>query len=190
MIINALGYENKGLHYTVRSAVPQDAPQLSALRLKVDGETENLDRVQGEAFIGPGDFQSLIASDTASGTNLFLVAEVQDRLAGFARCEGSPLRRLAHQAEFGVGVLQEFWGYGIGRSLLEQSIGWAEAIGLEKLSLKVLERNDKAILLYESLGFEVEGVLRRDKLLADGQFYSTIVMGRLRGDRGGSASQM
>lgn len=48
MIINALGYENKGLHYTVRSAVPQDAPQLSALRLKVDGETENLDRVQGK----------------------------------------------------------------------------------------------------------------------------------------------
>lgn len=86
-------------------------------------------------------------------------------------------------------MLQEFWGYGIGRSLLEQSISWAEAIGLEKLSLKVLERNDKAILLYESLGFEVEGVLRRDKLLADGQFYSTIVMGRLRGDRGGAQAK-
>ncbi|MEK3835438.1 MULTISPECIES: GNAT family N-acetyltransferase [unclassified Paenibacillus] len=190
MIIVAQGYENKGLRYTVRSAVPQDAHQLSALRLKIDGETENLDRVQGEAFIGPEGFRSLIAADMASGTNLFLVAEVQDRLAGFARCEGSPLRRLAHQAEFGVGVLQEFWGYGIGRSLLEQSIGWADTISLDKLSLKVLERNDKGIRLYESLGFEVEGVLRRDKRLADGQFYSTIVMGRLRGDRGGSVSQM
>ncbi|WP_341347491.1 GNAT family N-acetyltransferase [Paenibacillus sp. FSL H3-0469] len=190
MIIDAQEYKNKGLRYMVRSAVPQDAPQLSALRLKVDGETENLDRVQGEGFIDPEGFRSLIAADTASSTNLFLVAEVQDRLAGFARCEGSPLRRLAHLAEFGVGVLQEFWGYGIGRSLLEQSISWAEAIGLEKLSLKVLEGNDKAIRLYESLGFEVEGVLRRDKLLADGQFYSTIVMGRLRGDRGGSVGRM
>lgn len=48
MIIDAQEYENKGLRYTVRSAVPQDAPQLSALRLTVDGETENLDRVQGK----------------------------------------------------------------------------------------------------------------------------------------------
>lgn len=53
MIIVAQGYENKGLRYTVRSASPQDALQLSALRLKIEGETENLDRVQGEAFIGP-----------------------------------------------------------------------------------------------------------------------------------------
>lgn len=48
MIIVAQGYENKGLRYTVRSASPQDALQLSALRLKIDGETENLDRVQGK----------------------------------------------------------------------------------------------------------------------------------------------
>ncbi|NQX43953.1 GNAT family N-acetyltransferase [Paenibacillus tritici] len=187
MIIKAQTYEIKGLSYIIRSAVAQDAEQLSALRLQVDGETENLDREQGEGWMGPAEFSALIAADTVSSRNLFLVADVQGRLAGFARCQGNELSRLAHQAEFGVGVLQEFWGYGMGRSLLAQAASWADAIGLEKLSLKVLETNDKAIKLYGRLGFEVEGVLRRDKRLADGQFYNTIVMGRLRRDRVGDS---
>jgi RimJ/RimL family protein N-acetyltransferase len=180
MIIDAESFEIKGLSYTIRSAVPQDAAQLSALRLQVDGETEDLDRVQGERFIDPAGFAELIAADTDNSRNLFLVADVQGRLAGFARCEGNELSRLAHRAEFGVGVLLEFWGYRIGRNLLQQTAQWADATGLEKLTLQVLETNQKAIQLYTSLGFEVEGILRKDKLLADGQFYSTIVMGRLR----------
>lgn len=180
MRIDAQVVENNGLCYTVRSAVPEDAGLLSALRLKVDGETENLDRVPGEGYIDPGGFAALIAADTDHRRKLCLVADVGGRLAGFARCEGSELQRLAHRAEFGVGVLQEFWGYGIGRSLLQEVVRWADREGLEKLNLQVLETNHKAIRLYESLGFEVEGILRRDKRLADGQFYNTVVMGRLR----------
>ncbi|WP_238649891.1 GNAT family N-acetyltransferase [Paenibacillus piscarius] len=180
MRIEAQTFEHKGLCYTIRSAVHEDAGLLSALRLQVDGETEYLDRVPGEGFMDPEAWAALIAEDTHYSRNLCLVADVQGRLAGFARCEGSELLRLAHRAEFGVGVLREFWGYGIGRSLLQQAVCWADQERLEKLSLQVLETNDKAIRLYHSLGFEVEGVLRRDKRLADGQFYNTVVMGRLR----------
>jgi ribosomal protein S18 acetylase RimI-like enzyme len=45
----------------------------------------------------------------------------------------------------------------------------------------VLETNDKAIRLYQNYGFEVEGVLKKDKLLSDGNYYNTIVMGRFNG---------
>ena len=180
MIIEAQTFEVKGLTYTIRSARPQDAGQLSALRLQVDGETENLDRVQGEGFIDPAGFAELIAVDTDNSRHIFLVAEVQGWLAGFARCEGNALSRLAHRAEFGVGVLQEYWGYRMGRNLLQRTLEWADGIGLEKVSLQVLETNHTAIELYKSLGFEIEGILRKDKRLADGQFYSTIAMGRLR----------
>lgn len=180
MRIDAQAVEKNGLCYTVRSAVPEDAGRLSALRLQVDGETEYLDRVPGEGFMAPEAWAALIAADTQHSRKLCLVAEVQGRLAGFARCEGSEFQRLAHRAEFGVGVLREFWGYGIGKSLLQETVRWADREGLEKLCLQVLETNGKAIRLYHSLGFEVEGVLRRDKRLADGQFYNTVVMGRLR----------
>ncbi|WP_243494890.1 GNAT family N-acetyltransferase [Priestia aryabhattai] len=46
------------------------------------------------------------------------------------------------------------------------------------MTLNVLETNKKAIDLYEKFGFEVEGVLKNDKVLSDGKFYNTVVMGR------------
>lgn len=49
------------------------------------------------------------------------------------------------------------------------------------MTLNVLETNDKAIKLYEKLGFEIEGILKNDKRLADGKYYNTIIMGRFNG---------
>lgn len=51
----------------------------------------------------------------------------------------------------------------------------------KKMALNVVETNDKAIVLYKKLGFEVEGVLKNDKRLSDGNYYNTIVMGRIKG---------
>lgn len=45
---------------------------------------------------------------------------------------GSALKRLAHKVEFGVGVMKEFWGYGIGKNLLQVSIDWADANNIKK----------------------------------------------------------
>lgn len=167
-----------GLHYAIRSAVEKDAQALSEVRLQVDGETENLDREAGEAFLDAAGFEQIIKTDTMSPRNLFLVAVVDERIVGFSRCEGVNLKRLAHKVEFGVGVVKEFWGYGIGKRLLQESIAWADSNGIKKITLNVLETNEKAIKLYRSLGFEVEGVLKKDKILSDGIYYNTVMMGR------------
>lgn len=73
---------------------------------------------------------------------------------------------------------KEFWGCGIGKNLLKQSMAWADSNGITKITLNVLETNEKAIALYKMLGFEIEGTLRNDKILSDGKYYNTIVMGR------------
>jgi hypothetical protein len=39
-------------------------------------------------------------------------------IVGFSRCEGNKLKRTAHKIEFEVCVLNEYWGYGIGKNLL------------------------------------------------------------------------
>lgn len=110
--------------------------------------------------------------------NLFLTAEVRGRIAGFSRCEGADLNRFSHKTEFGVCVLKDFWGYGIGTNLLQQSIFWADASGIKKIALQVLETNEKAIKRYQTYGFEIEGILKNDKILSDGKYYNTIIMGR------------
>ncbi|WP_155590790.1 GNAT family N-acetyltransferase [Lysinibacillus cavernae] len=178
MLIDQQAFQIKGLSYTIRCAQLEDAQALSNLRYQLDGETENFDREQGEAFIDKAGFEQLILNDTKSQKNLCLVAVVADRIVGFSRCEGSSLKRLAHKVTFGVGVSKDYWGYGIGKALLQISIDWADANGIQKMALEVLETNGKAVQLYEKLGFAVEGILKNDKRLADGKYYHTIIMGR------------
>ncbi|CAM4522600.1 GNAT family N-acetyltransferase [Paenibacillus typhae] len=180
MIIGHRQVERNGIIYIIRSAVREDAAELSAIRLQIDGETENMERRQGEGFISPEGFEEIIRKDTEADRNLFLVAEVEGKLAGFARCEGSVLSRNAHKVEFGICILRAFWGYGIGYSLLQQATSWADSQGIVKMGLTVLETNTGAISLYRRFGFETEGILKKDKLLADGTYYSTLVMGRFK----------
>lgn len=100
------------------------------------------------------------------------------QIVGFSRCEGSDLKRFAHKVEFGVCVLKEYWGLRIGTNFLKESIAWADANDIKKIALSVLHTNEKAIALYQKYGFEVEGILKNDKMLAEGEYYHTVVMGR------------
>lgn len=170
----------KGLTYIIRPARREDAAELSQLRLQIDGETENLDREPGEAFIDASGFEQLIHADLQNDRHLFLTVVADSRIVGFSRCQGNELRRFAHKVEFGVGVLKTYWGFGIGKNLLSESVKWADESGITKMTLNVLETNEPAIRLYEQSGFKVEGVLIGDKVLSDGKLYNTVVMGRLR----------
>lgn len=180
MKIEELKLRVNGLSYTVRSALDNDAHRLSEIRVQIDGETENLDREQGEGFIDPPGFKQIIRTDTESRVNLFLVAEVEGRIVGFSRCEGNTLKRFSHKVEFGICILKDYWGYRIGKNLLKRSVSWADSTGISKMTLNVLEINVKAIEMYKKFGFEIEGVLKNDKLLSDGKFYNTVVMGRIK----------
>jgi RimJ/RimL family protein N-acetyltransferase len=182
MKINKRELHNNSLKYIIRSAMEKDAKSLSELRLEIDGETENLDRVKGEAFIDEFGLKQIIIDDTECMNNLFLVAEVNGRLVGFSRCEGNKLKRTSHKVEFGVCVLKEYWGFGIGKNLLKKAINWADSNEIQKINLTVIETNENAIKLYEQNGFEVEGILKKDKLLSDGNYYNTILMGRIKAD--------
>ncbi|MGG3468653.1 GNAT family N-acetyltransferase [Neobacillus pocheonensis] len=178
MKVNPKEFYIHNLRYLVRSALEEDAKTLSEVRVQIDGETENLDREQGEAYIDELGFKQIIKEDTESNSNLFLVAEANEQIVGFSRCEGNKLKRTSHKVEFGICVLKKYWGYGIGKNLLKESLHWADSNGIKKITLNVLETNDKARMLYEKYGFEVEGILKKDKVLSDGNYYNTILMGR------------
>ena len=180
MIVDPLEFHIRDVNYMIRAASENDAKKLSEVRVQIDGETENMDREQGEGYIDEAGFRQVIKRDHDSLHHLFLVCEVNGRIVGFSRSEGNPLKRKAHQVEFGVCVLKEFWGHSMGTNLLKETIRWADEIGMKKMTLSVLETNKKAIMLYEKYGFEREGVLRKDKLLSDGKYYNTVLMGRIK----------
>lgn len=178
MIIEDKIIEYKNLRWVLRCPTENDAAQLSELRVSIDGETEYLDREPGEGLLTPEDFKNIIHKDSMEEKTLFLVAELDGKIVGFARCVGSGLSRFRHKAEFGICILKAYWGYAIGKVLLENILIWADTVGIKKISLTVVETNTKAIQLYKHYGFVEEGILVKDRIHKDGNYYNTVIMGR------------
>ena len=167
-----------GLTWRLRCPRVGDAAELAALRLKIDGETEYLDREAGEAALSETAFAQLIEADAKAARSLFLVAEIDEELVGFARCVGLTLSRFRHKAEFGICIERSCWGRGIGETMLRTILNWADSVGLQKIALTVVQENSSAIRLYKRAGFVCEGLLKNDRLHRDGRFYDTLLLGR------------
>lgn len=87
--------------------------------------------------------------------------------------------RMAHVGHLHLAVHDDHWGRGIGTGLMRAMMDLADNwLGLRRLQLDVLADNERAIRLYERLGFEREGVMRGE-VLRDGALVDTLMMGRL-----------
>jgi len=80
-----------------------------------------------------------------------------------------------HVADLGIMVAETHRRRGVGRALLDQAVAWALRAGVQKLELHVFPWNEPAIALYESYGFQQEGV-RRGQYLRDGVPVDAILM--------------
>ena len=91
---------------------------------------------------------------TASTHEIELIAFVDGKVAGTAGIEAIGTKdKVRHRAEFGISVLKEYWGLGIGRALLEACIKCAKEAGYAQLELTVVAENARAIALYQKAGF-------------------------------------
>ena len=102
---------------------------------------------------------------------------------GTAVGQGSLLLKFGRQRHVGevfMFVHDDFWGRGIGRALLAALLDHADNWhGLRRVELDVATHNSRAIALYESMGFEIEGTKRGDTI-TEGRLDDSHVMGRLR----------
>lgn len=80
-------------------------------------------------------------------------------------------------ADIGMVVAEGWRGRGVGGLLLDALVAAAPGAGAHKVALEVWPHNGRAIALYRSRGFEVEGRLRRHYRRADGQLWDAVVMG-------------
>ena len=61
--------------------------------------------------------------------------------------------KVTHRAEFGISILKEYWGLGIGQALMEACIHCAKTAGYAQLELDVVAENARAISMYQTAGF-------------------------------------
>jgi RimJ/RimL family protein N-acetyltransferase len=104
-----------------------------------------------------------------------LVATDGDQIVGRLSLARDPHPASAHVADIGMMVAATHRRRGIGRALLDAAVVWARAAGVDKLELHVFPWNEPAIRLYETFGFEREG-LRRRHYLRDGVAVDALLM--------------
>jgi len=107
-----------------------------------------------------------------------LVAEVGGELVGYVAAFGGDFRRSRHCAYIVTGILRAFSGQGIGTELLSELEQWAGRNGIHRLELTVMTHNDRAVRLYQRMGYEIEG-RKRDSLLVNGSYVDEYYMGKL-----------
>ncbi|MBQ7473652.1 MAG: GNAT family N-acetyltransferase [Oscillospiraceae bacterium] len=121
-------------------------------------ETDYLLTYPDENSFDPQREASFLQEKTDSPNEIEILAIVDDQIVGTAGIEAVGTKaKIKHRAEFGISVLREYWGIGLGRALAEACIRCAKDAGYIQVELNVVADNDKAISLYKSLGFEEFG---------------------------------
>lgn len=90
---------------------------------------------------------------------VMLLARIDDEVAAVATLLRPRPSRVRHTAQLGLSVRKKYWGMGLGRTLSEELILDAQELGLTRIELRVRHDNARAISLYETLGFRLEGRL-------------------------------
>lgn len=121
-------------------------------------ETDYLLSYPDENSFDPEQEARFLEEITGSPNEIEIIAIVDGKIAGTAGIEAVGTKyKVRHRAEFGISILREYWGLGLGRALTEACIQCARDAGYKQLELNAVAENQRAVSLYESLGFKEFG---------------------------------
>jgi len=120
------------------------------IRAYQPGDIPRLLRLEAQAFTRDAWDRSIFEWYAAANPGLFLIAEVETRLAGY--CIARPTRPGAADLD-SIAVFRRHRRHGIGTILLRAAITRLRRRGVETLALMVRRDNAEAIAFYQRHGF-------------------------------------
>ena len=163
------------MDFIIREATGADAEKMLHYNNIVGGETDFLSFGADTFNISVEKEARFLERFKNSKKDLMLVALDADKIVANASIEGNRTKRYAHRAELSITVLRDYWGNGIGSSLMEKLISFSKEIGYKSVYLDVRGDNERAISIYKKFGFEKIGVYN-DYFNINGEFYPAILM--------------
>ena len=97
----------------------------------------------------------------------YFVALSGDKVAGWCDVASVMGESRSHIGVLGIGLLPEVRRKGLGFQLMEAAIAKSWSNDLTRIELSVRQDNRNAKTLYEKLGFEVEGLLRKASVVGN-----------------------
>ena len=117
-------------------------------------ETDYLLSYPDENSFDPEQEAHFLEEKTKSPNEIEIIAFIDGKIAGMAGIGAVGTKyKVKHRAEFGISILKEYWGLGLGRALTEACIQCARDAGYVQMELNVVSENKRAISLYQNLGF-------------------------------------
>lgn len=109
-----------------------------------------------------------------------LVAEIDCKVVGHVSLITSNKHREKHSASIAIAVHPDFHGQGVGKRLMNEAIKQADNwLNLIRLELEVYANNRAACMLYEKLGFGIEGT-KRFASFKEGKYADLLLMSRIK----------
>lgn len=127
---------------------------------------------------------TIFENSLSNPSQLHLLAVCGDEVVGAVTVRASRQYRISHIGNIFIAVRKDYWGHGIGRILLEEVMEWAKSYDIiKRLELTVQVRNDRAVSLYQKMGFEIEGTQKWGARTDEGEWLDLYYMGKLIDDK-------
>lgn len=152
-------YEKKlklknGEELLLRNGAEADGAAVLDVFIRTHEETDDMLTYADETAFDAAREGAFLQAKTDSEREVEILAFVNGVLVGTAGIGAVGGRdKIRHRAEFGVGILKEYWGLGVGRALTGACIECARQAGYLQLELDVVADNVRAVALYEKCGF-------------------------------------
>ncbi len=143
-----------GKEAILRNGTAQDGSAVYDVFTKTHGETDFLLSYPEENSFNEEEEAAFLEEKTNSTNEIEILALVEGRIVGTAGIGSIGKKvKVRHRAEFGISVLKEFWGLGIGGALTKACIKCAREAGYTQLELNAVSENNIALALYKKAGF-------------------------------------
>ena len=143
-----------GKELYLRNGEASDGAAVLENFLQAHAETDYLLSYPDENQMDAEQESRFLAHKAESPNEIEVIALMEGKIVGTAGIDAvGTVYKLRHRAEFGVNILKEYWGLGVGRALMEACIQCAQEAGYAQLELSVVAENTRAIALYQKAGF-------------------------------------
>ena len=165
-----------GREAVLKAPDPSEAAAMLRFLKTLASETEFILRYPEECTETDEQEAAFLESVNQSPTDLMIVCTVDGEIAGNCQISFHKRQKIAHRADIAIGVLQKYWGLGIGTALLAELERAAERKGILQLELEYIEGNERGKALYEKTGFVPVGERPDAIRLRDGSMRNIIMM--------------
>ena len=149
---------SNGEAVVIRRARKGDQDSYANVSRKCYLETRFLSRCEDDTAPSPESLLGFIEDVKNSDKEVLLVAIYRNSIVGYGDITTCLNRKkMKHKCDLNISVLKDYWHLGIGKALLDSLVAFARCAGYEQINLNVASDNERAIHLYEHLGFQITG---------------------------------